>query len=106
MAENSRRDEANTTPLAYEDADVVSKLSWQVIRFSPLLAVYLLPFEFLNAPRWFPVIGHAFMSLGAVLFLFNTLREYISVRSSAFVSYLEYTFGTSRLSAQSRWPGF
>ncbi|MDH3378874.1 MAG: hypothetical protein OEQ39_18260 [Gammaproteobacteria bacterium] len=142
MAKNPRRDEAKTTPLAYEDADVVAKLSWQAIRFSPLLAVYLLvivllpdriddvdagrylrfaenltqgfyipkvdpygqeapylphgpgypmyllPFELLNAPRWIPLIGHAVMSLGAVLFLFNALREYISVRSSTFVCYL------------------
>jgi len=131
-----RRDEAKATPLAHEDNNVVSKLFWQAIRFSPLLAVYLLvivllpdraddvdagrylryaqnltqgfytsaddpyfrngpgypiyllPFELLNAPRWVPLIGHAIMSLGAVLFLFNTLREYISVRSSAFMGYL------------------
>jgi len=136
MAKSSRRDEAKTTPLAHGDADLVSKLFWQAIRFSPLLAVYLLvivllpdriddvdagrywqyaqnlaqgfftsredpnirsgpgypiyllPFELLNAPRWIPLIGHAVMSLGAVLFLFNALREYISVRSSTLVCYL------------------
>lgn len=136
MAKNSRLDEAKTTAPVYEGASVISTIFWQAIRFSPLLAVYLLvivllpdrvddvdagrylryaqnlmdgfytskedpsirngpgypiyllPFEFLNAPRWIPLIGHAVMSLGAVLFLFNALRQYISVRGSTFICYL------------------
>ena len=140
MAKNSRRNEAKTTPLAHGDADLISKLFWQAIRFSPLLAVYLLviilmpdraddvdagrylryaqnltqgfytsaedpyfrngpgypiyllPFELLNAPKWVPLIGHVFMSFGSVLFLFNALRVYISVRSSTFMCYLAGLF--------------
>ena len=118
------------------DSDLISKLSWQILLFSPLLAVYflvlvllpdriddvdagrywnyaqnlaqgfyadpddpklnsgpgyplyLLPFQLLNTPRWFALVGQVFMSLGAVLFLFNTLREYISIRGSVLVAFI------------------
>ena len=119
---------------------MITRLFWQAIRFSPLLAVYLLvivllperiddmdagrylgyaknlvqgfftskeslnltsgpgypiyllPFELLNAPKRLPLVGHAVMSLCAVLFIFNALREYISVRGSTFICYLAGLF--------------